>query len=137
MFYYLGMTSIVLMILGIIVFLYWTLYPYNSLYFQGNNGLIMDEKVKSGGYINMTQNYCKTGDFITTVDRQFVDGFIYSSPAIYGRRPEGCHEVIEVIYIPKNLPAGRYHISTNISYKANPLRTMVQNVKSNEFVVTN
>lgn len=115
--------------------IFWMLFPYNAITFGEGNGTIINKEVEAGEYLQMRQVYCKSGDYITTVSRSFVDGFIYTAPNVLGKRPNGCHDVIELIYVPKALNPGTYTISTNISYQPNPLRTITLNVTTEKFEV--
>ena len=123
--------AIALLILAII----WMLFPYNAITFGEGNGEIINKEVEAGEYLQMRQVYCKSGGYVTTVSRSYVDGFIYTAPSVLGKRPDGCHDVIELIYVPKALNPGVYQISTNITYHPNPMRSITLNVTTEKFRV--
>jgi len=115
--------------------IFWLVFPYNAIEFQEGNGQILTKQVKAGDYVKLRQVYCKSGGYITEVSRSYVDGFIYTAPPVLGKRPNGCHDVVELIYVPKALNPGKYAISTNITYHPNPLRKITLNVTTEKFEV--
>ena len=119
----------------VILVTYWLVFPYKILSFNEGNGTFIDTTVKRGEFLHMHQNSCKYMDIPSTINRQFVDGVIYSIVPTNARRPLGCTENIEYIYIPTELPVGEYYISTLISFPPNPLRTVSYTVKTKKFTI--
>jgi hypothetical protein len=122
--------------IGTICVLYWWINPYKILTFNAGTGTLVETTVKSGGYLQVRENFCKKGDFTAIVSRMFIDGITYQVPVYTSNRAEGCSEQIEYVYIPKALPAGTYHIEADYSYKVNPIKTVHFKIKTENFIIT-
>jgi hypothetical protein len=121
--------------LFIFILIYWYSYPYKILTFQEGNGDLIETTVKSGGYLRIHQHACKHKDLLSTVDRRFVDSIEYQVPIFAMNSPLGCSDHVELVYIPKALPIGKFHIRTIITYKVNPLRKITYLVQTKEFEI--
>ena len=128
---------VVTIFIGIALFAFWELYPYEILEFSEGNGMVAVEEVTAGKTIALRQNQCKYKELPAQLNRQFVNDIIYSVNTIRTNRPLGCHSSVEYVYVPMALPTGFYRIRTVISYKVNPIRTITYTVLTNEFHVTN
>lgn len=128
--------GIVLSFIFVFTIAFWWLYPYKVMSFQDGNGTFVSNKVKSGGYLEMHQNSCKYQDLPSSINRQFIDGFLYQVAPSTNNRPLGCRQITELIYVPKALPVdSTYRIRTVISFKVNPIRTVSYTVITEPFTV--
>jgi hypothetical protein len=134
-FYYVAIFTIFLGFGSIFLILFWLLYPYNILVFKEGNGTVLNTQVKNGGYLQILQIRCKNIAIPGVIDRQFIDGIVYQVPTFTTNRSIGCTNTIEYVYVPKALPEGTYHIDNTITYKPNPIRTVIYTVRTNNFTV--
>jgi hypothetical protein len=118
------------------ILIYWGTYPYKVLSFNERNAVLLENTVKSGGYLSVKENYCKHMSLPSRVSRTFIDGIIYQVQAFDSDRETGCHEKTELIYVPKALPVGDYKLTTVYSYKVNPIRTVEYKLETAVFTIT-
>lgn len=123
-FYYFAWMGILGLIGIVLITTYWYVAPYEVLTFQNGNNVLLEKTVKSGGYLQVKEKYCKKMKLPASVSRKFIDGVVYQVPIYIENRPVGCGEIIEYVYIPKALPAGRYQATIIYTYQVNPLRKM-------------
>lgn len=135
LFFNLGYLAIIGLMVVILTVTFWLAYPYNVMEFKEGNGTFITNTVHGGEYLEMKQVYCKRGNYTSYINRQFVDGIIYQVSQTEAKRPTGCHESVEYIYVPKALPVGIYKIRTVISFKVNPVRTISYIVETSDFEI--
>lgn len=130
---------VVILFLGVLVCIYWQLYPYKILEFKQGNGNILNENktVKSGDLIRLRQVQCKYLDIGATINRQFIDTLVYQVNTVMTHRPLGCHDSVELVRVPVVLPSGSYRIRTTISYNVNPIRTVSYTIVTEQFNIIN
>lgn len=132
--YYIAMGTIFFGIITILFVTFLLVYPYKVIEFQKVD-ITKQKTVKSGGYLQVTQNYCKYMNLPAEVSRSFVDNVIYQVPVFTTNRKIGCNSSIEYIYVPKALPAGKYYIETIYRYQVNPLRKIEIKAKTSTFEI--
>lgn len=121
-------SSLVFSFVILLLFLFWWLFPYKTSE-QLQPYKVINTTVKQGELLFYEIDYCKFTDKIPTVERQFVDGIIYSVPEGNAQLKEGCGKVTNSIKIPSQLPPGNYYIHATVTFKMNPIRVI-----SNEYV---
>lgn len=131
----LAFIAIFLITIGIVIATYWVVKPYKILEFHDGNGVLVNHVVKSGGYLEIQQNRCKKLNFVSHIDREFIDSIVYQVPLSINDRPVGCYTTPEFVYVPKALPLGRYTLRTTISFKPNPLQTVTYVLTTDEFEI--
>ena len=127
--------SLGLSFLLVLVFLFWWIYPYN-LVTAKQPFEILTPVVQQGDVLLYKMDYCKKTDLVPTVNRQFVDGLIYTLPVGSSVLVKGCRVITNSIEVPKNLPPGIYYIQSTAQYQVNPIRTILYDYKTAKFEVT-
>lgn len=69
------------------------------------------------------------------VQRQFIDGIIYSLPDSSAQLKRGCGKLTNSIRIPSSLPPGNYYLQASVSFKVNPIRTITNTYITEKFDV--
>lgn len=118
-----------------LLFLCWWSWPYNPVTYT-EPVLVLDKEVKAGTLVQYKVSYCKRSAAPAVVDRQFVDGIIYTVPSVKPNFPLGCHTKIQTVEVPPNLPPSDYKIRVYVSYQVNPIRTITVTYDTNYFKVT-
>lgn len=136
LFYYIAWVGIAGAITIILILTYWFVAPYNVVTFQGDNAKLVETTVKSGGYLQIKQDYCKKMALPARVSCEFIDGLTYSVPVYNSDRDLGCAKRIEFKYVPKALSAGNYKLQCVYSYRVNPLRTVEYTLVTGIFTIT-
>jgi hypothetical protein len=129
-----------LFIASVAMFLYYPVDPFTvkSQPYTCN----MDGSPKDVFYIGQPitfyLDYCKNTDASATVNYTLIDGVSYSLPAVETSRPQGCFKgvITSGLLIP-NLPSGEYYLAWKATYRMNPLRTFVEEFKTNKFKIIN
>lgn len=131
LYFALGIISIALT-----VFLYWLI--------SGNDALEIKGAVKAEPVVVETQkavtlkvNYCRSAWDEGRVVRKFVNGSSeVLAPTVAGQLPRGCNSDFPIeIPIPDSVTPGKWHINYRITYRTNPLKTVVEEFDSQEFTV--
>jgi hypothetical protein len=135
-FYYIAMFTLLLTGTVVVIVSYWLLASYIVVTFGPENTKLVETTVKSGGYLQIKQDYCKHIPLPATVSCEFIDGLTYTVPVYNSDREVGCAQRIEYKYVPKALPAGTFKMSCVYSYKVNPLRTVEYTLKTDLFTIT-
>lgn len=116
------------------LFLFWWLWPYKTAD-QVSPYKVLTKEVKQGELLMYEIEYCKYTDVIPTVQRQFIDGIVYTIPQGNVQIRKGCGKVINSIVVPAQLPPGEYYLSVRASFRMNPLRTIDKTTISEKFTV--
>ena len=127
--------SLGLSFLLVLVFLFWWIYPYNLVNAKQPFEIITPI-VKQGEVLLYKMDYCKKTDLVPTVNRQFVDGLIYTLPVGSSVLVKGCRVITNSIAVHKNLPPGTYYIQSTAQYQVNPIRTILYEYRTDKFEVT-
>lgn len=116
------------------IFMFWWIYPYKTST-QIQPYKVLNKEVKQGELLYYEMEYCKYTDTVPTVQRQFIDGIIYSIPTDSAQLKEGCGKLVNSIKIPNSLPVGAYYIHATVVYKMNPIRTITNEYVTEKFTV--
>jgi hypothetical protein len=116
---------------------YWEFWPNNILTIENSQKISVDKTSYSpGDRITYTLNYCKTKTISGNSLRALVDGFRMTYEPIKGNLPIGCHTInINDLTIPTFIPGGTYHLDMSIEYDINPLRSIIINYKTVDFLI--
>jgi len=134
-----GIWSILMLAMGtMLVVGYWLLHPYEIVTFSDDVLPIMNENksVKQGDQVVYSAKTCKLIDMDATVDRQIIDGVVYSLPTVTSNIPVGCRENLVYIEVPKVIPVGKVTIKILYRYKVNPIRSIVITKTTEPFFIT-
>ena len=119
----------------IILLLVWELYPYKTVTYNTERFKVINKEVKQGGFLLYDVDACKYTDQKPEVDAIFVDSIKYLSAEQFAKLAQGCRITRVERKIPATLPVGRYHLEITVSYKVNPIRTIVKVMETDEFQV--
>lgn len=120
------------------LFLYWSFMPNDVL--KVNNSPVpvrtIREHPTADGVVILKVDFCKNVDAVGRVRISFTspsrEVFL---PVSEDKQPPIC-EVRELpILIPHELPAGTYKIKFSITYKVNPIKTVIEEFESLDFTV--
>lgn len=109
----------------LIIFFYWSFYPYKTVEWKTGKFPVETKVIKKGDNLVFISDYCKYVDLPAVVSRSFVNDFFYTTTPVTTYAKRGCNKMKVVVYIPKELPAGKYYLHNKFSYKINPIRTIV------------
>jgi hypothetical protein len=123
----LGIMSIITLVLAgllVVLFSYWSFYPYDPLTINKVEVLNTNSKVVQGEILILKLNYTKRNDVPGLGVRSFVDGIIYQTPSAPGMLPVGTNTVIREVLVPESLPPGEYYLHNLVLFKVNPVKTI-------------
>jgi hypothetical protein len=118
-------------IILILVLTYWGIYPYNPL--ELSNVKLDRTEVNRGEHIKISADYCKNTESSADLFISFIDGLVYNPQPQVIDLESGCHSAVLSVYIPKNIPTGKFMIKGVFRYKVNPIRSIDVNHLSREF----
>ena len=128
--------AICLMYLLVILFLYWTLYPYKPLEIE-QPVKIVSEVHNPGDMIYADFNFEKNTNVKPDISLAIVDGVIFNIPSSTPQNSEGHNErVVGVLEVPSTVPCGIYHLHWTAKYRMNPIRTVEVKYESEKFEIT-
>lgn len=128
--------SILSAIVALLVYFYWSFFPYKVLVFQDAKFPVVNPVVKKGTSLKYVSNYCKYMGLPALVTRTFNNQLIFSIPTIITNQPTGCHKITVQIDIPHELPAGEFHLVNTYQFEVNPIRKIIITEKTENFTVT-
>lgn len=131
---YMSIITVLLSFTLLALVLFWLLYPYKTIEFNGEYKTAKTEYVQ-GEITTYEVNYCKYTDIRPTVIKKFVDGIEFTSEANRSVLTQGCQKELVELKIPETLPQGKYRLVVYLEYVVNPLRIIKIEHKSNWFVV--
>ena len=134
-FYYISYITILsaLFLIGLVLF--WMVYPYRILEFQDAKFPVLSKKVVQGGSLNYYAAYCKYANIPSLLTRSFTNGILYTMPSMTTNNPTGCHKVMAIVAIPKELPVGTYQMKLLYEYDPNPIRHITIEMYTEKFEV--
>lgn len=131
--------AIIFSAIGIIsLIVIWLYFPSNPVDFAPGKQKVLTKTVKQGNHVVYIASFCKHSSVIPTIQKSFIDGFIYATPPVIGiEMTEGCHSLTVRLYVPQSLPVGRYKIHSVYRYQVNPIRTVDKVTETEDFYVIN
>jgi hypothetical protein len=129
--------TLLLLAAAIITVAFWTLYPYDTIETSPQPYPILDEDkvLHQGDYLSYKFDFVKNTCTEATVERNFVDGLIFSSTDDTLHLQEGSGTAYVEVPIPYTLPPGTYKLYIVLKFQVNPLREIVHEVWTEEFTV--
>lgn len=121
-YFYISMTTIVTAFVMMVVAIFWLIYPYKTIEFNKPEAVVETKQVARGDYLVYVIDYCKYTEKEANISRSFIDGLIYLTPDGIADVPKGCGEKRIQMYVPRNMPVGKYRIMQVRHYEVNPLR---------------
>jgi hypothetical protein len=130
-----GIIGTILIGIGFLVFLIWTIYPYKTVEYKNDRFKVINKEVERGGLLLYDVDACKYSDIKPEVDAIFVDSIKYLSAERFAALATGCRITRVERRVPISLPPGRYHLEIIVRYKMNPIRTIIKTAETEEFEV--
>jgi len=130
-------TILVVVVLGIMFLLYWSLWPYDIIDYKVDYFEMQKDEYRVGEPLTYRIAFCKKGSYTGTVIRTLKDGVIYIYPEITSRISEGCIDQISTTTIVPNVPTGTYVFRNEVIYKVNPIREISYIMESKPFKIIN
>lgn len=130
--------ALLLVSLSIIaLILFWTLYPFRVLEIRNSPVPVVEERVEAGKLVYALHNYCKFSDAEGLLERRIVsDSTSLALPGIPERTKAECrNEVLVPAVVPPQARPGTYRIHHKVTYKVNPLKSLVYEWDSQPFRV--
>jgi hypothetical protein len=114
----LGLMSILMLLVG-----FWVFYPYKVMDFHS------PYKMERTSYIQGDEtfyivDYCKYTDKMPTIQKEFVDGLVFTAESPQAFLTEGCRKQEVPLLIPHTLPSGKYRLKISTQYQMNPIRSI-------------
>lgn len=128
----LGAAFLTILLIG-----YWAISGRDALHVSNAPVPVTPKVVKSGDYITLTVDFCKHTDVSgRLIQRLSSDQAEIFAPTRVEPSPAGCYEDMPVrVPIPPQTTPDTYVVSYRITYKTNPLHTVVEEFKSEAFEV--
>lgn len=119
------------------LFLLWSFYPYKLVEYKNLPYPVLNSNstVKRGEQLIYEIDYCKHTNEIPEVSKFFIDDIIYQSPDSVAVATSGCRKQVIYLYVPQNLPTGKYSLRIIIRYHPNPIRTVTYINNTQTFTV--
>lgn len=91
----------------------------------------------SGEDVSMHLSYCKYRNIPALVEWTLIDDTItFYSPAIRSTSQIGCFDkLVPIEGLPKTLAPGKYHFAGTLTYRPNGIKTLVFQLKTNDFTI--
>lgn len=131
---------VVLLFLAMVLalFLFWTF--SNTDVLKVNNDPVPVSKISptpvADGQVVFRIDFCKSVGAQGTVRPSFVNParelFL---PTYEDKLDKGCGIYDVPVIIPRDIPAGKYHVHYRITYHVNPIKTVVEEFNSQDFEV--
>lgn len=137
-YYYISITLII--IFGCILFFYKYIdgeYYNPVLTFKSNIAETDKSEYKSGDLVSVYWNFCKHRDLVSRINISMLDDIVIVIPEVKQSLPVGCYEGKSVfqIKIPQIVHTGDFTTHVSLTYKVNPMRTIVYQLESKAFKV--
>jgi hypothetical protein len=131
---YLSAITISGALLLMLLSLYWMVYPYKTV--QMEDFKTDQQQYHPGDTISYSFEYTKWSNLPAIVSRQLVDTVSYNIDSfIPGLPVGGPRSAANSVIIPTYVKPGIYTLHTRYSIRMNPLRVIVRESVSNEFMV--
>jgi len=134
---FIGIWGVLLTAFGMmLVFFYWTFYPYKTLEFKQDTFPVENKVIDPGGNLIYSVDYCKYTDLPATVSRSFADSLLFPMQSMTTNNRKGCGVNRVVIPIPESLELGDYFMIIRYQYQVNPIRQITLVKQTDGFTVT-
>jgi len=119
-------------IIALIIF--WEFYPYKTVKIK--NVTVLNTEVQQGSTLSIKLDYDRYTDIDSIIIRQFKNGIVFTTPAMEATGEPGHYDRLIEVSIPGTLPPGEYTLTTNATFKVNPIRDMTVKWVTSKFTVT-
>lgn len=133
--YLVGIVTLLGALATILTVLVWSLYDYKPLKINKEPMYVLTKEVNPGDILIYQLDYCKFNDGDVSISRSFVDGIVFTTPIIKASNEMGCRIQNISILVPQTLPAGRYYLKVDYTYKVNPIREVTVTSYTEKFTV--
>lgn len=121
------------------VILWWLLFPAQKITVDWSSPAVTPPVVTAGEIVTITtQEFCNEGVEVM-VTRSLSNGTAqYQIDPVEYRAPEqgGCAENPHMqVAIPRDTPHGKWHLVIELTYRANPVRTVTVSLETPSFMV--
>lgn len=116
----------------------WLAYvPVTVLTPQVQPYLVLTPSVKSGDTLVYQVNACKYREATGVITRSFVDdsGTAYPLASVQGNVRKGCQKTNVPVIVPVLHP-GVWHVTLDVGYRVNPIRTEYYHLSTETFNIT-
>lgn len=131
----LALTALLMSFILIGLMGFWLIYPYKILSFEDAVYPVINKEVRAGDTLRFVSNYCKSNNLSSETSRAFVDDVISYVPITTSNVPTGCNKITISVPIPPSLPPGKYYLQNFYKYRANPIRTIVEEHNTEGFEI--
>lgn len=115
---------------------YWAFTGKDVLQFKKDPIPVKPIFVKSEESVKLDIDFCKLSSTPGRVVQKLVsDKTELFAPTVTESQQKGCYQYDLPIPIPPQTPPGKYHVNYRVTYKTNPLHTIVEEINSAEFTV--
>jgi hypothetical protein len=92
---------------------------------------------QQGATVNMKLSYCKYRNLPALTEWTLIDDTItFYSPQVRSTNELGCFDkLVPIEQLPQSILPGRYHFAGTLTYRPNGLRTIMVELKTNDFTV--
>lgn len=125
-----------LLSLSIVYIVYLIVFPINVL--TVNSAKVLTPTVKAGEALVYELDYCKSGNYESSVTRSLTDSIVYNFPQVNGNLEGGCHvQPIVAVVIPSEevVPTGTYYLKITVEYDINPLHKETVTFQTDTFEI--
>lgn len=122
-----------MLMIGYVVF--YLVYPFKGLVVNKKPALVITKEVVAGEEMVYELDYCRYSDKHAEVTRQFIDGVIYTMPAIQAIAREGCHVQNYAVLVPSTLNSGTYKLRVLVVVHINKIREVETVIETEQFKI--
>lgn len=126
---------VLLAIVSLVIF-YWNVQPVTVIDAKNTPYPVRPSVADPGGVEIVTADYCKLQSVDGTVVIRYVGRkSIVRSPDLPERAGKGCYKQDIPMLLPAQLANDTYYLEFNATYRLNPLTTVTETSRSQEFTV--
>ena len=116
---------------------YWEFWPMEVAEFTSPGRILNTGKVVEAGHV---LQYEVKGCFFRNVNnvavqRALVDSFVYNLPVLNTKPRIGCIQEVRTLMIPKTFFSGKFHVTVDMVFQVNPLRTVDVHMQTEDFTI--
>ena len=132
--YFVGLVMVAAVVMiGVCTF--WLVYPYKTIAFHNSPFPVIGPVVR-GQQLNLYVEHTRFTDLPATAIARYTDGIMFTALPMTFQKHPGSYKGISCSWkVPEVLPPGKYYLDLSFSYEVNPLRTIVVQARTQEFVV--
>ena len=134
-----SMATIASAFILIVMFFYWSLYPYNPVEINERPARVKNRVISKSAKepLIYTMDVCKHTELSPDVIRRFSDGIDFQLQEIKAfKKEKGCRVYNVALDIPETLPSGEYILVIEFTYHVNPIRDVTVTTHTQKFIVT-